>query len=150
MKAYLGLALAATGLLLAGCEPGLKNTSRFRLPQGDAARGREAFVALNCVECHQVNGAKDLPAPTVAADRVVALGGEVARLRTIGDLLTSIVHPDYAISEKLPKTKGPPPAKSPMRVMNDQMTVTQLIDLVTFLQPYYKQLPPPLDMHYSL
>lgn len=37
---------------------------------------------------------------------------------------------------------GPPPAKSPMRVVNDDMTVTQLIDLVTFLQPKYTQLQP--------
>lgn len=149
MKALCGVVLATLGLVLTGCDSSLKSTSHFRLPQGSAENGRAAFVALKCTECHTLAGV-DLPKPTATPDKVVVLGGEVARLRTIGDLLTSIVHPSYAISEKLPKPKGPMPVKSPMRVMNDQMTVTQLIDLVTFLQPYYKQLPPPIDMHYSL
>lgn len=149
MKALIGVVLATLGLVLTGCDSSLKSTSRFRLPQGNAANGKAAFVALKCTECHTLAGV-DLPKPTVPADQVVVLGGEVARLRTIGDLLTSIVHPDYALSEKMPRPKAPAPTKSPMRVMNDQMTVTQLIDLVTFLQPYYKQLPPPIDMHYSL
>jgi sulfur-oxidizing protein SoxX len=149
MKALYGVVLATLGLVLTGCDSSLKSTSRFRLPQGSAENGRAAFVALKCTDCHSLAGV-DLPKPTATPDKVVMLGGEVARLRTIGDLLTSIVHPDFAISDKLPRPKGPMPANSPMRVMNDQMTVTQLIDLVTFLQPYYKQLPPPIDMHYSL
>ena len=149
MKVLCGVVLATLGLVLTGCDSSLKSTSRFRLPQGSVEKGKAAFVALKCTECHTLSGV-ELPKPTAPADTVVALGGDVARLRTIGDLLTSIVHPSYAISDKLPKSKGPPPAKSPMRVMNDQMTVTQLIDLVTFLQPHYKQLSPPIDMHYSL
>jgi len=149
MKALYGVAVATLGLVLAGCDSRLKSTSRFRLPQGSAENGKAAFVALKCTECHTLAGV-ELPKPTAPADTVVALGGEVARLRTIGDLLTSIVHPDYAISEKMPKPKVPIAGKSPMRVLNDQMTVTQLIDLVTFLQPHYKQLPPPIDLHYSL
>jgi hypothetical protein len=37
-----------------------------------------------------------------------------------------------------------------MPVVNDTMTVTQLIDLVAFLQPRYTRLPTPSDWTYSL
>ncbi|HVS23484.1 MAG TPA: hypothetical protein VMU03_07150, partial [Gammaproteobacteria bacterium] len=60
------------GVLMAGC--GQKSGVGFRLPDGDAARGREAFLALRCNACHHVAGL-DLPNQgNGAAD--VALGGQ--------------------------------------------------------------------------
>jgi len=148
MKTMFGIILTTLGLVVSGCDYGLKSTRSLHLPQGNAANGKVAFVALKCVECHSVAGV-DLPKPTASAEKVVELGGDVARLRTIGDLLTSIIHPGYAISEKMKRPEGKGPVKSPMRGVNDIMTVTQMIDLVTFLQPHYKQLPPPVDYYYS-
>ena len=90
----------------------------------------------------------DLPKPTVSVDQVIMLGGEVARLRTVGDLLTAIVHPSFNISEKMKIPEGKAAAETPMREVNDRMSVKQMIDLVSFLQPRYKQLPPPENLEY--
>ncbi len=141
MKASLGFTLVAVGILLGGCDYNVKSTRRFRLPQGNAENGKVAFVALNCTSCHTVAGVIDLPKPTVAPEEVVVLGGEVARMRTFGDLLTSIIHPTESISEKMRRVPGGVPRKSPMPVVNDTMTVSQMVDLVTFLQPRYTELP---------
>ena len=149
MKTVFNLVLAALGLVMAGCDSSLKSARSLRLPQGSVENGKVAFTALKCTECHTVAGV-DLPKPTAAPEKIVELGGDVARLRTVGDLLTSIIHPNYALSEKmkLPVQKGP--VKSPMLGANDVMTVTQMIDLVAFLQPRYTQIPPPSDWDYSL
>jgi hypothetical protein len=148
MKTLLSLALVALGFVVTGCD-NLKSARSLRLPQGDVENGRIAFSALNCTECHTVAGV-DLPKPTVAPGKVVALGGEVTRLRTIGDLMTSIIHPNYALSDRMNLPAGKRPAKSPMPVVNDKMSVQELIDLVTFLQPRYTQIPPPPDWSFTL
>lgn len=130
--------------LLGGC--GEQQTStRFQMPSGDPERGRAAFVALQCVQCHRVAGV-GLPAPAVDADRVVTLGGDVTKLRSYGDLITSIIHPSQRLSELM---AGPMPAdgKSPMPSMMERMTVAQLIDLVTFLHPRYSELEPLYQPH---
>ena len=149
MKTGLGITLAALALLAGGCDSGIKSGRRLQLPQGSAENGRTAFVALKCVECHTVTGISGLPRPTAAPEKIVALGGEVARLRTIGDLLTAIIHPKLALSEKWETRPAGKAVKSPMPVVNDVMTVTQMIDLVTFLQPQYSKLPPPDDWNYT-
>lgn len=60
---------------------------------------------------------------------------------TYGQLVTSIIHPGLAISDRLP---GPLPATgSPMKNFNREMTVEQLVDIVTFLEPTYRELLPP-------
>jgi sulfur-oxidizing protein SoxX len=127
-------------LVLSGCRDQTKNT-RFEMPAGDAERGRAAFVALECYTCHRVSGV-ELPPPTVDLARVVVLGGDVYRLRTYGDLITSIIHPTRDVSDlmRMPLPEGS--TQSPMQEVNDQMTFTQLIDLVTFLQPRYQRLEP--------
>ena len=149
MKARFILAVAAIGLLAAGCKKDLTSTRSFHLPAGDAAGGRAAFVSLNCVECHTVEGV-DLPKPTAAPEKILALGGRVVRLRTYGDLLTSIIHPDYSLSEAIPARERKKMGKSPMKGVNDVMTVKQLIDLVAFIQPRYTQLEPLYEMEYQL
>ena len=149
MKAILQtLPVSILILLAAGCGENLDSASRFRFPRGDAEYGKAAFVALNCTSCHTVTGITDLPKPSVAPEKVIALGGEVARLRTVGDLLTAIVHPSFGISEKMKVSPDAEPGKTPMREVNDRMTVRQLIDLISFLQPQYTQLPTPEYLNY--
>lgn len=149
MKTTFILATAALGLLAAGCQKNLQSTRSFHLPAGDASSGKAAFVALNCVGCHTVDGV-DLPKPTATPDKILTLGGKVVRLRTYGDLLTSIVHPDYSLSEAIPVQQRKKMGKSPMPGVNDVMTVQQLVDLVAFLQPRYTQLEPLYEMDYQL
>lgn len=137
------LALLTLGLLT-GCDWSVKSGRGFVFPEGDVARGRAAFAELKCVECHRVDGVAGLPAPTASLEKVVVLGGKVTRLKTYGELVTSIIHPTNTLSEKLPNRgiyleEGKP---SPMRVVNDTMTVRQLLDIVTFLQPQYRGIEP--------
>ncbi len=132
----------------AGCTKSPKSMRNFRLPDGDAGRGNAAFVALKCHTCHSVAGV-ELPAPTADPAKILALGGPVARLRTYGDLLTAIVHPASELSDKLTSSDRWKMGTSPMKPVNDVMTVSQLIDLVTFLQPRYRQLEPVYEFEYS-
>ena len=148
MRSFLIITLASL-LAGAGCTKGPKSMKNFRLPDGDTGRGKAAFVALKCNSCHTVAGV-ELPAPTAEPGKVLALGGEVARLRTYGDLLTAIVHPAYELSDKLTTKARTKMGASPMKSVNDVMTVTQLIDLVTFLQPRYRQLDPMYEFDHQL
>lgn len=134
-----GSALLIVGLLV-GCDRAKQMGRGFVFPVGDAARGQLAYIALECYTCHRVDRVPELPAPTVSPERVVVLGGKVAKVRTYGDLVTAIIHPKYEISDKLPNRGAFP--ESPMREVNAKMTVTQMIDLVTFLQPRYHELEP--------
>ena len=144
MKSRFWLAWGLVALLCSACDMGVKSARRFHLPQGNADKGKAAFVSLQCTACHTVKGV-ELPKPAVAPEAVVVLGGAVVRLRTYGDLLTAIVHPTYGDSEKSALRASIPRGKSPMPVVNDVMTVTEMVDLVTFLQPHYTQMPVPQD-----
>lgn len=141
MKSRVILPLAVLApLLIAGCTRSQTGMG-FHLPNGDPEWGQKAFVALRCTECHRVDGV-ELPAPTVAPEKVVVLGGDVTRLRSYGDLVTSIIHPSFEISERLNYPAGAKPEKSPMRNVNREMTVGELIDIVSFLHPRYRELRP--------
>lgn len=141
------VALLVVALLAGGCDLNPASGRRLRLPAGNAEAGRAAFIELKCTQCHRVAGV-NLPAPASDAPVVVDLGGSVERLRTVGDLMTAIIHPKLAISVKLPGGTKTADGRSPMPVMNDRMTVAQLIDLVTFLQPRYQLIPPPSEGGY--
>lgn len=147
MKTCVGLCLVLAGLLMAGCD-NLQSGRRLRLPKGSAENGKATFIALKCTECHTVVGV-GLPKPTVAPELVVELGGMVPRLRTVGDLMTSIIHPTQAVSirTRRPAVGGP---VLNMPDQNDTMTVSQLVDLVRFLQPRYTEMVAPMDWTYSL
>lgn len=115
----------------------------FRLPDGDVAAGRAAFVQLQCNACHQVEGV-ELATETTTPAPLARLGGETVRVKTYGDLVTSIINPSHRIAPGLdPKTVAPG-GRSMMENarLNDVMTVRQLVDLVAFLQSTYRVRPP--------
>lgn len=136
MSRLFGIALAASFLGIAGCEPGPKSEKGFRLPDGDLGKGRKAFVAHKCHTCHTVAGA-DLPAPGGDVGPI-ALGGEVRRVRTYGELVTAIINPSHSLAKGHPAENIAKDGTSKMPVFNDAMTVTQLADLVAFLQAQYR------------
>jgi hypothetical protein len=148
MKTCFGPALASVALLLSACD-NLESGRRLHLPKGSAENGKTAFIALKCTDCHTVSGV-ELPKPTAAPENIVQLGGDVPRLRTVGDLLTSIIHP----TQSIPLTSqgaAPTPDRSSMPNVNEKMTVAQMVDLVRFLQPHYSEMEPPIDWtYYSL
>ncbi|HVS12693.1 MAG TPA: c-type cytochrome [Thermoanaerobaculia bacterium] len=113
----------------------------FSLPAGDAARGQATFVELHCHSCHTVDGV-ELPAPTGEPPIHVRLGGETTRVKTYGELVTSIIDPSHRLAPFHPLEEiAAPDGTSRMTVYNDVMTVTQLVDLVTFLESRYRLRP---------
>ena len=124
-------------LLVVGCDDP-KSATGFRLPDGDIDRGRATFVRLSCHSCHKVAGVT-LPPPSADAEVVVVLGGKVHRVKTYGQLVTSIIHPSHTFAEGYsPDQIKDEEGQSKMTNFNDRMTVQELIDLVAFLQSRYK------------
>ena len=72
---------------------------------------------------------------------MVELGGEVERLREYSDLVTAIINPSHRLAKGYDASLVANEGKSRMTVYNDVMTVSQLIDIVTFLQSHYQLRP---------
>jgi mono/diheme cytochrome c family protein len=141
--------LAIATLLSAGvaCESGRHSSSGFRLPaDGDVERGKAAFVALECHNCHEVSGV-DLPRPAAQPMVPVVLGGEVIKEPSDGYLVTSVIYPSYRLA-RYPKDQITSGGKSRMPHYAEKMTVQQLVDIVAFLQSRYTVRPMPTRYAY--
>jgi len=139
------IALLLAFMLLPACAPDTVTSAvAFRLPDGDAEVGRKTFVELRCYVCHEVKGVDARFEGTAAAH--VVLGGKVTRVKTYAELVTAIINPTHKLP---PDRPGAEPVTTPsvMSVagLNDVMTVTQLVNLVAFLQPQYKVEVPKYD-----
>lgn len=128
------LAALGLGALLVGCSGTYEG---FTLPPGDAARGQQAFIHFRCYDCHRVVGV-DLPAAEETDQAIVELGGKVDRVRTYDDLVTAIINPSHRLAQGYTPSLVAHDGQSRMTVYNDVMTVSQLIDLVAFLQGHYE------------
>ncbi len=135
------LAVAAIVLVgvgsLAGCGTDPKSSMGFTLPDGNAKQGETLFTSFQCYECHTVAGVT-VPESQSPDQTIVRLGGEVSRIKTYGELVTSIINPSHRLpnryhAEQVTTDEG----ASQMTNYNDVMTVTELIDLVAFLQSQY-------------
>jgi hypothetical protein len=143
MRALLGLAVFAT--LLAGCSR--ESSFGFRLPDGDAERGRAAFVDLRCNSCHEVEGVAIEYREGLAH---VTLGGQTTRVKTYGELVTAIINPSHRIAPQHREDGTLPDGQSIMSAayLNEIMTVQQLVDLVAFLEGRYEVVPPPTSVYW--
>jgi phage FluMu protein Com len=133
-------------VLLSSCkDPAEKMGKGFRLPDGKVELGKTAFLDLKCHQCHTVAG-MTLPKHEAPSQIALELGGEVRKVKSYGELVTSIIQPQHVVAPEYlakleeDKRKG---VVSPMPDFNDRMTVTQLTNLVTFLHSTYQQAPPP-------
>jgi hypothetical protein len=128
--------------LAALCGCGAESPLGFRLPAGDAAAGQQAFVDLRCNACHDVNG---VPVEYLEGVAHISLGGETTRIKTHGELVTSIINPSHRIAPPHRDAGAVHRGESVMSYayLNEVMTVQQLVDLVAFLQPTYEFVPPP-------
>jgi sulfur-oxidizing protein SoxX len=149
----LKLTLFATcAILLAACRTYPDYTGDFRFPilRGDTQRGQQAFVQYGCHQCHTVDGLA-LPDTAEARAITVNLGGDLMFAKTYGDLVTSIINPDHVISkewlDQLPRATRRATDSSPMYVDSD-MKVTELIDIVAFLNSRYRLLPGYTEYYY--
>lgn len=139
-------------LALSGCRTYPDNVSDFRYPilRGDVQRGQEAFVRMGCHLCHTVDGVA-LVDNAQLRPVTVNLGGDLAFAKTYGDLVTSIVNPSHVISDEWLKQLTPEMRRkigtSPMYV-NPDMKVTEMIDIVAFLNSRYRLLPGYTEYYY--
>ena len=126
-------------LLLTACNLQSKG---FVLPPGDVEAGKAAFSALGCTGCHSVVGEID-HSPVAEDGRLhVVLGGEVQRIATYGELVTSIVHPTHGLARPVRAPYVDDTGRSKMPDFNGTMTVEQLVNITAFLQGTYSITPP--------
>lgn len=133
------LAGATALLLLAACDT---RPAAFALPEGDIERGQTLFVEYRCTTCHVVRDL-DLPAPAERGPVRVSLGGRVSQLASYEELVTSIVNPSHKLVRFGKPEEVTVDGESLMTVYNDVMTVTDLIDLVAFLDSRYEKFERP-------
>jgi hypothetical protein len=123
-------------ICVSACDQEDRRQNAIYLPEGDAARGEAYFVSFGCVSCHSVFGA-ELPDPVEAGPVRVRLGSRTSLKLSYGQLVTSIVNPSHRLSARYRKDEVSQQGESLMTSYNDVLTVTQLTDLVAFLQMHY-------------
>lgn len=139
MKSALLVCIAILIIFTSGC--GRRSAVGFHLPDGNVEKGKAAFVELKCYSCHKVDGV-ETPAPIVVKHPPVVIGGQVAHVKTYGELVTSIIDPSHRIAANVKKDWEVDCKMSPMPNFDRLMTVEQMTDIVSFLQSRYVQLAP--------
>ena len=90
-----------------------------------------------------------LPAAQETGPVRVELGGQVTKVRTYGELVTSIINPSHRLAWGQPREQVSQDGESLMRVYNEVMTVQQLIDLVALLQSRYEVVIPEHEYYWG-
>ena len=128
---------------ISACGPADTGQASIYLPEGDRDNGEALFVTLGCAGCHNVVGA-ELPEPAEAGPVRVLLGSQTSSRRmSYGQLVTSIVNPSHKLAARYRSTEVSAEGESLMTSYNDIITVTQLTDLVAFLQAHYQTVDRP-------
>ena len=133
------LAILGTISLL-GCDTGPKGSVGFTLPDGDAERGKAVYTEFQCNACHENDQVPQLETGAPASISVV-LGGETTRIKSYGELVTSVINPSHRVARRSSSDMADESGESKMVSFNDVMTVSQLIDLVAFVQSSYTLTP---------
>ncbi|WP_411819790.1 c-type cytochrome [Hyphococcus formosus] len=132
--------LIAAALSISACDYSPKSSLGFRLPDGNAEKGQQIFAQYQCASCHVIPGRDDLKIDSEPKMSVV-IGGMTTQVKTYGQLVTSVINPSHRISRYYRSEEYSDDGVSKMRNYNDVMTVSELIDLVTFLQSQYEEMP---------
>jgi L-cysteine S-thiosulfotransferase len=133
---YISMFIVVSSLIfISGCGSGPKSAKGFSLPDGDAKKGKLTFVELKCHACHTVSG---VTLPETKTEIAIKLGGKVTRIKTYGELVTSIINPSHRLAKGKATDDVAVDGQSKMTSYNDVMTVDQLINLVAFLQSHYE------------
>jgi len=134
------LLLIVGAISLAGCDTGPKGSIGFSLPDGDITRGKAAYIEFQCNACHVNEQVPQLDTGAPATISVT-LGGETARIKSYGELVTSVINPSHKVARRGSDDMADEGGTSKMVSYNDIMTVSQLIDLVAFVQSSYELSP---------
>ena len=140
MKNVLLILSIIVSITLISCTKGADSPKGFSLPKGDAEIGQTVFLKYQCLSCHTLEGVTQ-EGIHKNADISVALGGETRKTVTYAELVTSVINPSHKLASRYLITDVSTEGTSKMIVFNDVMTVTELVNLVAFLQPKYKLVP---------
>ena len=117
----------------------------YRFPGGDPEAGREAFIKLNCIQCHSVTNV-ELGNLKAARRLELALASKLRFVKKTENIITAITNPKHVITQQykdiLSKTEQQGGIEPLMPDLTKDMSVRQLMDIVAFLdEAYRKSLP---------
>jgi mono/diheme cytochrome c family protein len=104
---------------------------RFRIPEGDVAGGREAFVKMECFACHNIDGEKFPKKEKDPAKVGPDLSGMGAMHGDRAYFFESLINPNRVI------VKGPGYVKEGNSIMPSyavSMTLQEAVNLVAYLK----------------
>ena len=139
-----GLLSLSFVLFFVGCTRTEHSPAGFRLPDGDASKGRVAFVYMQCHQCHTVDG-EEFPELPFSDPPYVELGGPVSKIKTYAELVTAIINPSHELADGYAEDLVSENGESNMYNYNEHMTVQELTDIVVFLQTHYNVVTPKYD-----
>jgi hypothetical protein len=145
-KMLIGGVALLSSLLILSCSPKENSPAGFILPPGYTISGQTTLAALGFINCHKVNGVSFTANAPVQSDLIVTIGGPQPRVKTYGQLVTAIIHPNAAILRndgRYVDANG----DSLMPDYTQMMAIQQMTDLVTFLQEHYDIINPVYDPH---
>jgi mono/diheme cytochrome c family protein len=140
MNTYYRCFMVVIVISLAGCDAGVDSPRGFSLPKGDAVKGKQVLLKHQCLSCHLIADVEDNDLQN-QLERPIKLGGKTTKIVTYAELVTSIINPSHKISKGYLADSVDSEGHSIMRNYNDVMTVAELVDLVSYLQPHYEVRP---------
>lgn len=140
MKYLLLCCFVLISISLVSCDLGPDSPRGFSLPQGDVDKGAMVLTKYQCLACHHINGIEQA-AGVNNSELNVRLGGKSTKVKTYAELVTSVINPSHKLAKGYPLDIIAVEGESKMRNFNDIMTITELVDLVAFLQPHYELVP---------
>ncbi|MCB1204924.1 MAG: c-type cytochrome [Verrucomicrobiae bacterium] len=134
--------LIAAFASLAGLVPaGAEDSKGFRFPGGEVENGREAFIALNCIQCHTV-AKTELPDPKTPRRIELNLGGQLRFATNYEKLVVAMTNPRHVVAEQyraiLTRAEAAGGIDPVMPDLTRDMSARQLMDLAAFLDSAYK------------
>ena len=138
MKNYIVLLLV---FFVFSCDVETSSSKGFSLPKGNTENGKAVFHKYRCTDCHYIAGEKLNATNNYLTVKPIMLGGTEGNVKTYGELVKSIINPSHKIAQRYPASFTSNEGVSQMRVINDELTVAELIDLVAYLQAQYRVEP---------
>jgi sulfur-oxidizing protein SoxX len=132
--------------VLTGCDKGVDSPKGFSLPKGDPEVGKRVFLKYQCLDCHSI---ADFHDENIERENEppIELGSNSAIVKTYAELVTSIINPSHRLSRGAQWATLDENGDSVMPIYNDVLTVSELIDVVSYIQPYYKVTPWPYTVY---
>lgn len=136
---------SAVAILACLDRAGAADGKGFRFPGGDAESGREAFIALNCIQCHTV-AKTELPDPKTPRRIELNLGGQLRFASNYEKLVVAMTNPRHVVAEQyraiLTRAEAAGGIDPVMPDLTRDMSARQLMDLTAFLDAAYRSAQP--------